>query len=163
MIARVQYLLIGVGLALITACTGPGNRPTSQSSLKATPVGVIDCTLVERMPSDSAETRELLDYLLPAILANNLSIAAYEPAFGEIRSLDRFQDWILLQASFTVALEPAIFVVQITPDGYHYHGVGWAGMAESVAQIRATLTSDFPDLPAELVACIELADWVVSR
>jgi hypothetical protein len=120
------------------------------------------CVKVTRIPPDSEEARRIGQALLaeiPRRVAADLATRSFE--FDEIRSIDRVDDWVLFQASFKAYLEPAIFVVRVTPDGYRYDGEGWGGQAESAAQIRGYLASRLHEAPPELFACLEPAEWFI--
>ncbi len=120
------------------------------------------CSQVTRIPPDSAEARAIGQALLaelPKRQASDMATRSFE--FDEIRSIDRMGDWVVFQASFKAYLEPAIFVLQATADGYRYDGEGWGGQADSAAEIRSYLASRLPEAPPELFACLEPAEWFI--
>ncbi len=120
------------------------------------------CSQVTRIPPDSAEARTIAQALLaelPKRQASDMATRSFE--FDEIRSIDRMGDWVVFQASFKAYLEPAIFVLQATADGYRYDGEGWGGQADGAAEIRSYLASRLPEAPPELFACLEPAEWFI--
>jgi hypothetical protein len=118
-----------------------------------------DCSRVQRITPNSAEGVAIGKALLAGIREKYPNLRQYGPfEFDEIRSIDRAGDWILFNASFKRAVEPAIFVLQATSSGYRFVGIGWSGVTDSVAAIRAELARAVPATPPDLIACLQTAD-----
>jgi hypothetical protein len=120
------------------------------------------CSQVTRIAPDAAVARVISAPIL-AYLAQMESLKEYAPfQFQEIRSIDQVGPWTVVQASFTHAAEPAIFVIHATSTGDEVD-VGWSGQATNAAEIRTWLTKQFPEASPELIACFEPAEWFVLQ
>jgi len=113
-----------------------------------------DCVHIERIPPESPEGLAVGKDLLAT--HHDLS-QLKNPQLLEIRSIDLLGDFVLFQA-IVEGFEPAIFVLQKTADGYQHIG-SWGGQASSASEIRSALASELPQIPLELLACMEPAEW----
>lgn len=117
------------------------------------------CSVVDRIAPGSPQGEEIEHFTLSSILLAHPEAEVYEPSIEDVRSIDRLEGWILVQASFTAALEPGIFALKQEPDGYSGLRVAWAGQAESSDQLLQEIRSVVPELPAPLVECLRPAEW----
>ena len=139
---------LAVGVAAMTAAACQG---------LASPAD--ECSTVDRIAPDSSEREEILQFVLSSVLLENPEAAGYDPDIAEVRSIDHLGDWILIQALFTSALEPAIFAIREETNGYSGFQVVWGGQAENGDVLLRTLQSEQPDLPPILVRCLTPAEW----
>ncbi|HEX6291585.1 MAG TPA: hypothetical protein VFZ66_20545 [Herpetosiphonaceae bacterium] len=151
-----------------TSPTGPPSQPpvtqtdTAVETATTPPDG--ECAAVERIAPDSEEGTRIgaaLLAALPATQSPELQRAA-PYAFDEVWDMSKVGTWVVVQASFKEALEPGIFVLQATDNGYRYEGLAWAGMADSAAAVRDGVAGTLPDAARALAACIDVSRWSVS-
>ena len=143
---RRHALAVGIAAMIVAACQGlasPGD----------------ECSTVDRIAPDSPEGEEISQFVLSSVLLENPEAAGYHPDIAEVRSIDRLGDWMLIQAGFTSALEPAIFAIREETNGFSWFQVVWAGQAENGDVLLQTLQSEQPDLPPMLVRCLRPAEW----
>lgn len=150
--------------AVVETATAMGSvAPTGTPAADTSAVGET-CAEVTRIAANSAEGQAIGQAILDALPAGQppdlQQLAPFE--FDEIQSIEQIGDRVVVQASFTQGLEPAILVLHQTAAGYRYDTVGWAGQAGSVSQIREALRRELPDVPAALVDCLQISDWFVG-
>ena len=159
--------------SVLVACGGQQSPTASGSPPPATLTSTAvahggqpdgECAAVEQIAPDSAEGQEIgaaLLAALPATQSAELQRAA-PYAFDEVWSIAKAGSSALVQASFKAALEPGIFVLEATPNGYRYVGLGWGGMPESAAIVRSSLADKLPAADRALAACVDLSRWNIS-
>jgi hypothetical protein len=135
-----------------------GTTPANSNGAEGT------CAGVRTIAADSAEGQAIGQAIVEALPADQppdlQQLAPFE--FDEVQSIEQIGDRIVVQASFTRGLEPAIFVLRATASGYQYDTVGWSGQAGSVAEVRDALRRELPDSSAALVSCLQISDWFVG-
>jgi hypothetical protein len=123
----------------------------------------LDCAGVETIDPVSAEAQAALSTLLAYHQeANGGQLQPDTPfEFAEVRTVVRQADWILVQASFSHYLEPGIFLLKRIPQGFEYDRTLWGGQAENATELRRQMVQNNLDVPPELLACFQIAEWFV--
>lgn len=158
----ILFLAVGCGGNTAPQSATAMQTATSQTSITPT-TGLTEdeCADVTRIPPDVPEAQAIGQAILTALPATQPSdpqqAAPYE--FAEIWSIDRVEDWIIVQASFKRALEPGVFIVRETPSGFEYVGLGWGGKPSNEAEIRAEIARTAPDIPLVLLDCLDFRRW----
>jgi hypothetical protein len=164
MLKQARYLLSALLLLLVVThgCALPefgSPAPTAADAQR--------CAPVEAVAPDSPQGQQMLNALL-TVLGDYVARDIRERvplAVDEVWSIMQQDDWAVVQASFReeLALEPGVFVLRDTPNGYIYDGVVWGGLAESSEQIRGYLLTRAEEAPELLFACAEFAPWFVAQ
>jgi hypothetical protein len=70
-------------------------------------------------------------------------------------------DWRVLQTAFGGGgRSPGIFLFRVGDEGPNLVGVAWTGNAPpDHAAMRASIAERYPQLPPELVPCLDLSRW----
>lgn len=149
-------------LVLLSACALPewGTAPPPDTAAQR-------CASVEAVAPDSPQGQQMIDALLRVLgdyVARDIRERA-PLAVDEVWSIIKQDGWAVVQTSFRAGagLEPGVFVLRDTSEGYAYDGVVWGGMAESAADIRTYLAVRADDAPDLLFACAEFAPWFVTQ
>lgn len=121
------------------------------------------CQNVIALKPSSAEAQAVLSAVLAHQLETNVGELLPETPFkiAEVQTIMRQGDWVLVQASFSAYLEPGIFLLKRTSQGFDYDRMVWGGQADSAADLRLQLIEENADVPQELLDCFEIAGWFV--
>jgi hypothetical protein len=125
------------------------------------------CASVKAVAPDSPQGEQMLTALLSVLgeyVARDIRERA-PLAVDEVWSIIQQDGWALVQTSFRegAGLEPGVFVLRDTSEGFAYDGVVWGGMAESAEDIRGYLAARADEAPDLLFACAEFAPWFVMQ
>jgi hypothetical protein len=124
----------------------------------------LECPGVTGVSPESRQGRAIGRILLGQVTRHlSSALTPGEPLELErLGPIERADDWIFVQASFTGTLEPAIFVLRLSGGSYTWQGVGWSGSATEEREIREHLTRSYPNAPGALIRCADLSRWVMD-
>ncbi len=160
----ILFLVAGCGGNTPPQSATAVQTPTHQLSITptATVLSEDECADVTRIPPDAPEAQAIGQAILTALTetASPLDRQHAPFEFAEIWSIDRAEDWIIVQARFNRVFEPGIFIVRETRSGFEYVGLGVGGRPANAAVIREEILQVAPDIPPVLLNCVDFSTWL---
>jgi len=150
--------------------TGPSLFPTPSDTITAgkellQPASIEalieeSCKSVQILEIGSQSAQDLLVQLGDEIISSQSIVLQPGVAFALVPEGNPLSkgEYILFQTSFTAYLEPAIIVMRKTDserlDEWH---IAWAGQAETEQIIRHEIGDQYPEVPRNLIDCLDIS------